>query len=387
MTSDAVVLEGASVLDADGVVLPGHRLVIAEREHVFVTADPAKLADAQVVDGSAYVVTPGLVDAHAHVFEGVTFMGMPVADMSLPTGVTAVVDAGSAGIDTFEGFLRWVVEPADVKVYAFLNLSRVGLTGTKSVGELEDRRMIDDEGLRDMLQRHPGVARGVKVRVAQKATGDHALDVVERARAIAAPLSLPVLVHLADSAEAPSDVLDLLGPGDIVTHFQSGRRAGLLDGEGRVLTAARAARERGVLFDCGHGGSHFSFPVAAELARQGFWPDLLGTDISRMSFAELRPGLANVLTKWLSLGMALGDAVKASCGTAYRRLLGTQPPGFDDLAVFELSRQSATVTDCDGVTRVAPMSLVPHLTARRGRVAWSSADSVYKSMQPSGRLE
>jgi dihydroorotase len=373
MESNGVVVLGATVLDSSGDQLTGYHLILPDGEHAQLTDDESAASGLKEVDGGRYVITPGLVDAHTHVFEGVTFMGMPAAEMSLPTGVTAVIDAGSAGIDTFDAFLRWIVEPADVSVYAFVNLSRVGLTGTQSVGELENRRHIDDDGLRDVLQRTPQVARGIKVRVAKKAAGSAALDLIERAKAIAHPLGLPVLVHAADSEESAEDVLNLLDAGDVLTHYQSARTTGLLDADGRILGEAWDARERGVLFDCGHGGSHFSFDVAEELAAQGFWPDLLGTDISKVSFAELKPGLAAVISKWLAIGMPLPDAVRASCETPYRTLIGTEPPGFCDLAVFELSDHATDLADCAGVTRAASTTLVPQLTVRGGRIAWTRA--------------
>jgi dihydroorotase len=345
--------------------------------------DPGEAARCLDLDGK--LVTPGLVDIHAHVYPGVTAMGMEPAGATFPGGVTAIADGGSCGSETFEGFRRWIAEPAQARVFCFVHLSRLGLAGAAVAGELATAAYADPSGVADILRAHPRVAAGVKIRVSRDFTGGSALDFVRQARRAAG--DRPVMAHIGDGADQIEDVLALLGPGDIVTHFQTPKAAGLLDEALQVRPGVRAARERGVLFDCGHGRTHFSFTVAARLLELGFGPDMLSTDMSASSFDDLKPGLVTVMNKWLALGLAEREVILA-CTVRPAAALpgGARPgrvggygrlaPGFDaDIAVLGREEGEFRYRDAVGLVQGSARRLVPDLTIRAGRAVWSRTGS------------
>jgi dihydroorotase len=378
-----LLLRGGRLVDADerycgdlDVAVSGGTIAAVER-----AIDPAAARQCHDLDGK--LVVPGLADIHAHVYPGVTAMGMDPDQAAFPSGVTAIADGGSCGSETFGGFRRWIAGPARARVFCFVHLSRLGLTGAGQAGELANPAYADPGGVTEILRAHPDVAAGVKIRVSRDFTGGPALGFLRQARQAAA--GRPVMVHIGDGADPIEDVLDLLGPGDIVTHFQTPKAAGLLDERRRLHPPARRARERGVLFDSGHGRTHFSFAVAEALLEQDFGPDLISTDMSANSYDDLKPGLVTVLNKWLALGLPERDALLActarpaavlpggaTSGTAAG--FGRLAPGRDaDIAV--LSRQTGDFgyTDVAGQIRRSDHRLVPELTVRAGQVVWSRA--------------
>ncbi|GAA4227470.1 hypothetical protein GCM10022254_15250 [Actinomadura meridiana] len=286
-------------------------------------------------------------------------------------GVTTVADGGSSGTDTFAGFHRWIVGGSRTRVLCHLNLARIGLTGL--LGELRPE-LVDPEGVARLIREHPDVIVGIKLRLSERITGGPCRPMLELGARVSAETGRPLHVHIGGTAENLTELLPLLSPGDTVTHFQTPQPNGLLDEHGILLPAAREARERGVLFDCGHGMSHFSFAVAEALLGQGFPPDTIGSDLSRRSFADLAPGLLTVMNKWLALGMPLPDVIAATTVAPASALgmsgrIGALRPGVEaDLAVLTWEDGEFAYGDAVGGRRVARGRLVPVATVRAGDV-------------------
>ena len=329
--------------------------------------DPGRAA--RVLDATGALVCPGLVDLHAHVYWGATSIGAWPDEVCADGGVTTVVDGGSSGTDTFAGFLRWIAGGSRTRVLCHLNLARVGLTGL--LGELRPG-LVDPDGTARLIRDHPGTIAGIKLRLSERITGGPCRPMLELGARVSAETGTPLHVHIGGTAESMTELLPLLSPGDTVTHFQTPQPNGLLDENGIVLDAARDARERGVLFDCGHGMSHFSFAVAESLLAQDFPPDTISSDLSRRSFPDLAPGLVTVLNKWLCLGMPLPDVIRAATvapASALPGRLGTLRPGGEaDLAVLAFEDGRFVYGDAEGGQRVARRRLVPVATVRAGDV-------------------
>jgi dihydroorotase len=328
----------------------------------------------RVLNMSGSLVAPGLFDCHTHVYWGATSIGAWPDEICLPHGVTATVDGGSCGSDNFAGFKRWIVEGSRTRVFCYVNLSRIGLTGLHAAGELVNPAYVDPKGTLRILRDNPEVAVGVKLRLSEDMVGGPCLPMLKVGREVANDAGKPLHVHIGNSAENMAEVLPLMAPGDMVTHYQTPKRNGLLDEKGLLLPQAREARARGVLFDCGHGRTHFSLEVAARLLDQGFPPDTLSTDMSLTSFAELAPGLITVMNRWLALGMPLAEVMRA-CTSRPAEVLGkgeefgTLKPGMAaDIAVLRWEEGDFLLTDAVGGKRTLRRRLAPQLTIRAGQV-------------------
>jgi dihydroorotase len=174
-----------------------------------------------------------------------------------------------------------------------------------------------------------------------------------------------------------AEVLALLRPGDIVSHFFHGRGSGILDAGGRIKAAVHDARRRGVLFDVAHGRNHVNFPVVRQALEQGFYPDTISSDLTRPGRAGVVKDLPTTLSKFLSLGMPLVEVVRAATATPARAIdrssdLGTLRVGaIADAAVFVVEDGRFRYADADGNSLDGEKRWTPRLTIRGGQALTS----------------
>lgn len=369
-----LILKNGELIDGEGAYTGQFQIAITNGQIAEISKTVSRSAR-EYIDLAGKLVVPGMIDIHAHIYEGVTSIGMSALDMTFSGGVTAVADAGSCGSETFAGFRRWIADAAP-RVFCFVNLSRLGLTGSSVAGELLDARYADPAGVTEILRAYPQVAIGVKLRASRDVVGGSCLPFLAMATQAAHAADRPVYVHIGNTAESIEQILAALGPGDVVTHYQTGKPGGLLDAHRRLWHGARDARQRGVLFDSGHGRTHFDFDVAARLLEEGFPPDLLSTDISLTSARDLSPGLVTVMNKWIALGLPVPDAIRACTVRPADSLFkgarfGRLKPGWDaDIAVLAREEGDFAYSDAAGRVLRSSSRLVPAMTVRMGQLVW-----------------
>ena len=314
----------------------------------------------KVVNVPGLLVTPGLIDLHTHVGPG--YWGIDPDSIAWYTGVTTWVDAGSAGAYTLAG-LRRVVAEAEVRVPALLNISAVGLAGR--TGESRNLGNCDVALAVDVIQAHPELIRGVKIRIDRDTVGEHGVEPLRRGLAAAGACGVPVMVHIGTTPPALEEVLGLLRPGDIVTHCSSGIAAPL-------GPAVHAAVERGVLLDLGHGSGGFAFDVLERQLDAGLRPYTVSTDLHARSLHGPVFDLPTTLGKLLAVGVTLTEALTAATAHPARALGlpgGTLDVGAPaDLAVFEVRAGDFPLTDAHRQVRHSPLRLINHATYVGGRL-------------------
>jgi dihydroorotase len=336
-----------------------------------IAAVGPELGAARTLDATGLIVVPGLIDLHTHVYWGVSHYGVEADRHCLERGVTTAVDAGSAGAQTFPGFRRYVVERVRTRILAFLHVAVEGMV-SPLVGELEDIRWASPRDAVARAREHLDVVVGVKVRLGYQMVGHDAEPALRLAREAADQLDLPLMVHVIDMPMPITRLLQFLGAGDIVTHCFHGNEGGtILDERGRVFPECFAARERGVVFDVGHGVGSFAFRVARAALAQGFPPTTISSDIHTYNVDGPVFDQPTTLSKLLHLGMPLGDVVRASTSApaaAVRRdELGSVAPGAPaDLTVLELVRGVVPLDDAAGERVFAEEILVPRCVVRGG---------------------
>lgn len=329
----------------------------------------------EVVDVSGAFVAPGLVDLHAHAFIGGHDLGLETDAVCASTGVTTLCDAGSTGAANFAGLRELVMARAETRVLAFVHAAAIGLTHL-AIGEHCYLEYTDPDLAAGVARDHRDVVLGIKVRIQREVVAHHGLEPLRRGLRAAEAAGVPVIVHVNNPPVEYGEVLALLRPGDIVSHFLHGRGSGILDAGGRVKAAVVAARRRGVVFDVAHGRNHVNFPVARRALEQGFPPDTISSDLTRPGRAGVVRDLPTTLSKFLSLGMPLADVVRAATATPARAIgrsgeLGTLAPGaLGDAAVFLVEEGRYPYQDADGNVMEGAKRWTPRLTVRAGRVTW-----------------
>jgi dihydroorotase len=329
------------------------------------------------VDVSSLYVTPGLVDMHTHVFAGSMnreytgeFCVRPDG-FTFRSGVTTVVDAGSSGWRNFGEFRDQIVNRAQTRVLAMLNIVGSGMGGRPDVEQ--NTRDMDPARTAEVARRHNDVVVGVKI---AHYAGPEWIA-VDRAVEAGKLANLPVMVDFASfRPERPFQelVLTHLRPGDIYTHTYL-TAVPMLDDKGQLLPYLFEARKRGVIFDVGHGGGSFSFRQAIPAVKQGFVADSISTDLHVQSMNAGMKDMTNVMSKFLAMGVPLADVIARSTWNPAREIrreeLGHLSTGSAaDVAVLRVEKGNFGFVDSAGRRLRSNQKLVAELTIRGGRVVW-----------------
>jgi dihydroorotase len=327
----------------------------------------------EVVDCSGLIVTPGLVDLHVHVYEGASHYGIEVDSTCLQTGATTVLDLGSAGAWTFSGFRRSVIDVAQTRVYALLNLSTTGMV-SPIVGELEDIRNVDNALTSRVLRANRDVVLGIKLRMSTPLVGKNGAEALRLGRELCDELGVPLVIHPGNSEVSIGQILEHMVAGDVLTHAYHGNSEGSLDENGTLRSEVRAAADRGVLFDVGHGRGSFSWDVAEKALGQGFVANTISSDLHVYNLHGPVFDLATTVMKFVHLGMSLNDALaRATVFPAFAMGVAKEVGGLvvgmaGDVAAFDLEDGRFDFYDSADVVRTARQRLVPRVVVKSGRV-------------------
>lgn len=313
----------------------------------------------QVVDASGCIVTPGLIDIHTHCYPR-AFLGLAPDTLGIERGATTILDAGSSGADNYEDFRENYIEKSKTKVFTLLNISKEGLIRGH---ELDAPEKIDIPALERTIEKYSDNIVGLKARASASVVGKMGLKPIAIAAETAEKTGKPLMVHVGNYPPALTDVLNLLGKGAVVTHAYHGKKGGILTEEGHISPEAIQARERGVLFDIGHGVASFSLKVFRKALAEGFDCDLIGTDLHVENYEGPVYNLAAVLSKAVGCGEALEDAVEKCTSAPARHFgltgLGELKPGATaDLNIMEFAGCEDEVEDSIGDKMVLRKKLV-----------------------------
>ena len=283
--------------------------------------------DATLIDVKDHIVTPGLIDVHLHLMKGLGAFGVDPDIFGVGSGVTTVVDAGSAGHTLLNVFRNYVTDNAKTRVLNYINLSTLGGVSGPGYSILADPRLIDEAKIEQAVDANRDIIVGIKIMATGGALGSQGLKPLECARKLGDTLKLPLLVHIGESwtkDTAPvhvGDVLKYLRAGDIVTHMFTVHPGGLLDGNGKLWPEVRDAKESGVLMDVGHGLHNLNFDVARKVLDQGLHPDGVSTDGHRGNRGGPVYDLPTTMAKLMALGFSLNQVIEMATANA-AKLLG-----------------------------------------------------------------
>ena len=351
-----LVLKGGRVIDPSQDIDRAADVAFSGGKVAAVSADIAPGDGADVRDVSGKIVSPGFIDLHTHVYWGGTSLGIDAGDLARKSGVTTFVDAGSAGPGNFAGFLKHVIEPSEPRILAYLHVSFAGIFAfSKSimVGESSDMRLMSPADAVAVANANRDVVVGIKVRVGRNASGASGAAPLDIALQAAEELGLPLMAHIDEPPPSYEDVLARLRPGDVLTHCFRPFPNTPITGQGAVKPVVVDARQRGILFDVGHGKGSFSFKTGRAMLAAGFLPDTISSDIHALNLDGPVFDQTTTLSKFLCLGVPLADVIRATtvnAATAMRRPdLGTLRPGAaGDATVFSVNEGRFDYVDSVG---------------------------------------
>jgi dihydroorotase len=326
------------------------------------------------LDGGDAFISPGFIDIHAHIYAGATSWGVKPDPPCLRSGVTTVVDAGSSSWTMLQGFRWYIHEPAKVRALCFLHVSGIGLVNAW-VGECEDIRHLDPQSVGENVAENRDFVVGVKVRQGKAQVGEWGTEPLKRAIQAAEIADAPVMCHIAAGIPL-AEVLELLRPGDIVTHCFQGRGEegeNLTDPRGKLIPEVIDARRKGIVMDVGHGGGSFRWEIAEAALDQGFLPDVISSDLHAYNMHGPLFDLSTCLTKFLYLGLPLERVIECATAAPSRVIgrpeLGTLAIGTPaDLAIFTLRNEPVELWDTHQQRREWDRRLRVEATVRGGVV-------------------
>ena len=376
-----LLIRNANVLDPSQG-LSGQR-DIGIRYGVIEAIEPGIAAERglRVMDVGGKLVTPGLIDLHAHTYPYGSAIGIPADEWVAHQCTTTVVSAGDAGANNFAAFRRFVVPASRTRQFAFVHIAVAGLAGFP-VPELFNIDYAQVDVAARAVAENADMVLGIKVRMSENVIARHGLEPLKRAIAACERSGVPakVMCHIGGVADVTlmSQILDLLRPGDVLTHCFSGAPNVAGQGtnivqDGKLLPAALAAKRRGVIFDIGHGGGSFDYTIAEAAIAQGCPPDTISSDIH--VFSGNTPGMPYlpwVMSKLIGLGFTLQEVVTMATA-APARVIGRIPrhgtlqrgaPA--DLSILEIVEGAVAFVDTRNNKREGKLHLRPAGTVVAG---------------------
>ncbi len=325
------------------------------------------------VDLDGYVVTPGLIDFHAHFFSGGTNTALEFSSY-LPTGVTNAVDAGSAGDSNVDSFLRVLSERERRNTRIFLNVSSEGLSCLGDHPENIHPDYMNKNKILRLCRQYSKEIIGLKLRISNEiAAFSHttSFDSLRKAVEIAEECGLPLSVHMPDFQGELKELIDILRPGDIFCHVFTPCK-GILE-NGKVSEEIFRGREKGILFDCACGKGHFGHETAAKALEKGFLPDFISGDLTRNTFGcPPAASLPHLMNRFMALGLSLETVVKIVTTNPARQMgmegqIGCLREGAKaNIAVFQLKEGNTVFEDVRHVQITGKERLVPMASMLEG---------------------
>jgi dihydroorotase len=359
-----LVIKGGRVIDPSvrldavrDVAISGGRIAAVDAN---ITASAA-----QTIDARGKIVCAGLIDIHTHC--GRDAKG-PV--MVLQDGVTGWIDGGSQGADQIADTIA-VAKGSPQQGRCLINIGRAGILPD---GDTKDINRADVGALRDAIAKNREYVVGVKARLSSEVTGPGDVEVLRRAQEVATSFNLPVMIHMGQSASPLPLLINQLKQGDIVTHLFAPPPNSIIDENGRILPEVLAARRRGVWFDVGNGQTgHMRWDTIEAIMKAGFWPDTFSTDWNMNSRTTGVIDLPNCMSKLLSFGMTVPEAVACATTNAARtfavfRDRGTLNVGaIADIALLELREGNFEFLDNYNNKRTGNKRFFPSATILNGK--------------------
>lgn len=295
--------------------------ILVDGSRIALVGKTEPLPTDNVVNASGCYVVPGLIDHHCHIYP-MAEIGIPAEAVCFASGVTTAVDAGSTGAATYAMY-RPFIQMSKLAIRPYLNVCSVGLATLPSPLEDVDPSHFNEDRIMECFERYGSELLGLKLRTSAPIVKELGYEPLRATVKLAEKLGVSVMVHCTNPPGEMDELVDILRPGDIMTHTYMNTGSTIIDDNGKVKSSVRRARERGVLFEVADARVHFGMNVAEAAIADGFLPDILATDLVRLSM-HLRPtcfNLAMQIAKYHELGIPFKKCIEM-CTVAPARHMG-----------------------------------------------------------------
>jgi dihydroorotase len=366
-----LLIKGGTLIDPGQQLHASRDIAVLNGKIREISADIAESRALRVISAKGKIVTPGLIDIHQHCYDGVADC-VNADHFCLAKGVTTVVDGGSAGYPAIANFRKYVINTAVTRIKALVNVSPFGAVGVG--GTIDVLKAVDPELTDKAAEENKAGVVGIKVRLGAEIQGVDDVEFLKRGVQAAQATGLPLMAHIDGTYSPLTELLPMLRKGDVYTHFLHAHQHGSLDGNGKLLPVVLEARKRGVYFDVAQGRSHLSWDVTEKCLAQGFLPDTLSTDLTRVTASGPVFDLPTMVSKFMALGVSLDKGIEMVTSNAARIFdygvqIGTLKPGNEaDISIFELREGMFDFEDSDGKKRSGRQKLVSTAVVRRGEL-------------------
>lgn len=350
----------------------------------FVALDEETEASNEV-DAEGNYVVPGLIDEHAHLNLYGTIIGANADTVCIPNGITTACDGGTCGASNFEQFYMSNIVRYESAVYSYLNVSTFGNKSLCKHEEDHDPADFREDLIDRLFEKYPQVLRGLKVRMCKGTLGNHGMSPLYAGLEMSGRLKekgfhCPVAIHYDDLPENVT-VHELFGAmrnGDVIAHVFQTKAETIFDENGKIKDCVWEAKKRGVYMDDCHGRVHWSYPNLQNAFSQGFYPDIISSDLVRVS-EYTRPGFS--LLYAMSVNSAAGmpvEKILQSVTYTPAKALGIEAKAGviregapADVAILDIRDvKDKTFTDNYGNSVSGNKLFVPLMTVRAGRTAY-----------------
>jgi dihydroorotase len=371
-----LILKGGSLIDPSQGLSGTHDIAIENGAIARIAGEIPSEEGRRVIAVNGRIVTPGLIDLHAHVFEGFTRFGVNPDIAGVHAGVTTIVDAGSSGSATFEGFTQHILPHCYTEIIPFLHICQTGLA---TIPDIIAEGSIDLDATLRVANRHKNLIRGIKARMVSPALEILGMEMPRLAKRAARESGIKLMVHIGDTEKRydPTVIrrlLPLLEKGDILTHYFTANPGGVLDGNGRLVPEAWEAEKTGVWFDTAHGQMNFSFDIGRRIIDQGLLPHCISTDLTVPGRIRAVHSMTEMMTRFLGLGFTLEQVVTMCTANPAKAIgaedrIGSLAVGRQaDISVLRVEEGDWTVHDVLGASLHVTKAVMPAVTLKRGEV-------------------
>ncbi|MBD3181271.1 amidohydrolase/deacetylase family metallohydrolase [Candidatus Poribacteria bacterium] len=378
-----ILLKDGHVIDPANDIDSKVDVAIKDKKIAKVEADIPESEASQSIDVSDHYVTPGIIDIHTHVYTlppgaGYYVMSVNADAHFFASGVTTTVDAGTVGWWHFADFKKSCMDAARVRILALVNIASGGMVQTSTE---QDPKEMHPKMSAAVVEAYPDVVIGIKAAHywTQKPWDDEhpPWASVENAVEAGEICGKPVMVDFwprPPERPYPDLILEKLRPGDMHTHVFA-RQFPIITDDGKVYDYMYQARDRGVIFDLGHGAGSFWFRNAYRALENGFAPDSISTDLHMGNINGPVVSMINTMSKYLSMGMPVQDVIKLSTVNPAKEIghpeLGTLSVGAEaDVAVLEHLKGKFGFADCGKAKLTGSDKLECVMTIRAGDIVY-----------------